>query len=98
MWTLVCLPRAAGYHPTLLLVGRPLRVHPTLQRAPVGEGDLFAGDELEEHGLPARVRLPGALQGGDDVARLLDPLRLAAHRATHLGVVPTDIPGPIAVV
>src|SRR5262249_61462163 len=67
-----------------------------LEPAPVGEGDLLAGDELEQDGLSVGVQLPSSLQGGNDVGGLLDALGLAAHRAAHFGGASPAVPPAVA--
>src|SRR5262245_52079308 len=69
-----------------------------LKRASVRELDLLARDELEKHGPPAVVHLPGALESRNDLGRLLDPLGVAAHGPAHVGVMATDVARAIAVV
>src|SRR6266853_394257 len=65
--------------------------------APVRERDLLAGDELDQHGLPFRVHLPGALDGRGDLCGLLDALGLSAHRAVFASVAPADVLSTAAV-
>src|SRR6266508_6120216 len=47
----------------------PSRLPPSLKRAPVGEVDLLARDELQEDGLAVLVHLPRAFQRRNDVRR-----------------------------
>src|ERR1700682_3153310 len=86
--------RATGAEDSFLPM---LRAHAS-EPAPVRERDLLAGDEFEQHGLPFRVHLPGALDGRGDLCGLLDALGIPAHRAAHVRITPADVARVVAVV
>src|SRR5439155_17388651 len=70
----------------------------SLQGATVRELDLLARDELDQDGPAVLVHLSGALEGGSDLRRLLDPLGITAHRPAHVGVVTADVARAVAIV
>src|SRR5882672_5577822 len=80
-------------HGTRLVRTRPkLKVLSSPSEGPtVGELDLLAGDEFEQHGAAVGVQLASALQRGDDFRRLLDALGVAAHGLAEISIIAADV-------
>ena len=76
-------PLAHGQTARAPAPGGPLPLHPTS----VGVVRFIAGDELQQHGASLVVHPSGALDGGDDLAWLVDPFRVSAQGAAQLGIV-----------
>jgi len=61
-----------------------------------GEGYLLTGNELKQcRATFLLVGADGSLNGRLDIARFLHPLTVAAHGASHIGIVAAKVTGAI---